>query len=284
VVTADSMQVYRGMDIGTAKVPVAERRVPHLCIDLIEPGTPYSAACYQRDARAAIDAVLTDGGIPVVAGGTGLYVRAALDAMSFPRGAADSPAKERYERLADELGADGLHALLAERDPAAAALIHPNNVRRTVRALEMGDEGRSYADQAAGFARRESAYEHTAIGLTLDRDELYARIDRRVDAMIAAGLLDEVRGLLDAGMRDALTASQAIGYKEFVPVIEDGADLDDAVEQVKRASRRYAKRQLTWFRADPRVRWLDVTGMDPEEAAAAAIALVPYGARGDAGP
>ena len=173
-------------------------------------------------------------------------------------------------------GAEALHSLLAERDPAAAALIHPNNVRRVVRALEMLDEGTSYAEQHAGFAQRASAYNTRFFGLEMDRSALYERIDSRVDTMLAEGLLDEVERLLGAGFRNALTATQAIGYKELVPVIEDGAPLQAAVEQIKQASRRYAKRQLTWFRADPRVIWSDVTGLSAAQTADAIIARLDW--------
>lgn len=275
IVSADSMQVYRGMDIGTAKTPPDERRVPHWGVDLVEPGEPYSAALYQLDARAAIAGILAAGRLPVVCGGTGLYVRAALDDMRFPSGDIATPARARYERLAAQEGAAAVHALLAVRDPASAALIHANNVRRTIRALEMLEEGGiSYAEQAAGFRERESVYRTAFLGVTMARDALYARIDARVDRMLADGLLDEVHRLLDAGYRSALTAAQAIGYKELLPVVEDGADLAAAVADVKRATRRYAKRQLTWFRADPRVTWLDVTGLSPAEATDAAFGLV----------
>jgi tRNA dimethylallyltransferase len=266
IVSADSMQVYRGMDIGTAKTPRGARLAPYHCIDLVEPGTPYSAALYQRDARAAIEDIATRGLTPVIVGGTGLYVRAALDEMEFPRGDGSCDVRDRIERQLAQLGPEGLHSLLAERDPAAAELIHPNNARRTVRALEMLEtEGVSYADQAAGFATRRDHYPARYVGLTMERAALYARIDARVDQMIDTGLVDEVRGLLDAGYRDAVTAAQAIGYKELVPVIEEGTDLSEAVEAIKQASRRYAKRQLTWFRADPRVMWLDVTDLSPAE-------------------
>lgn len=275
IVSADSMQVYRGMDIGTAKAAPSSRRVPYHLVDVLEPGQPYSAALFQRDARAAIDAILARGTVPVIVGGTGLYMRAALDVMDFPSGDVGSPARESYERLAAELGARGLHDRLAALDPEAAALIHRNNTRRVIRALEMLEhDGVSYAAQAARFSERRGYYRSVLVGLTCERSHLYARIDARVDAMIAAGLLDEVRSLLDRGYRTALTASQAIGYKELVPVIEDGVPLDTAVEQIKRASRRYGKRQLTWFTADPRVIWLDVTDLSPEQAADAAWGLV----------
>lgn len=275
IVSADSMQVYRGMDIGTAKTPVHERRVPYHCIDIVDPGQAYSAALFQVDARRAIDDVLARRRVPIVCGGTGLYLRAALDEMVFPAGERDTTTRRHYERLAEELGADGLHTLLRERDRRSAEVIDPRNVRRVVRALEMADSGVSYAFHAAGLHHRTSHYPGTRwFGLTMDRSVLYERIDQRVDAMVDAGLLDEVRQLVQAGHREALTSSQAIGYKELVGVVDGTADLDIAVETVKRGTRRYAKRQLTWFRADPRVVWLDVTGLTTEAAAAAILDLV----------
>lgn len=275
IIDADSMQVYRGMNIGTAKTPVAERLVPHHCIDLVAPGTPYSAAVYQRDARAAIDDVTARGLRPVMAGGTGLYIRAALDEFAFPAGQLTDDVRHRLEERAAAIGADALHAELAGVDADSAALIHPNNVRRTIRALEMHALGQSYAEQASGFGRRQLHYPGTRmVGLTIERSALYRRIDARVDAMLAAGLLGEVETLLGAGYRDALTATQAIGYKELVPVAEGRALLTDAAEAIKQASRRYAKRQLTWFRADPRIEWLDVTGLSTGDAASAVLDLL----------
>jgi len=275
IVSADSMQVYRGMDIGTAKTPPAERPVPYHCVDLVDPGTPYSAALYQRDARTAIDALIASRTPAVLTGGTGLYVRAALDDMEFPTGDVLSPERERLEaRLALE-GAEALYAELRRLDPASAALLHPNNARRVVRALEMLAEGTSYATQAANFRVRGFHHPRTLlVGLTVDRAELYRRVDARVDAMIATGLVEEVRALLDRGLASALTATQAIGYKELVPVIAGKADLSDAIEDIKRATRRYAKRQLTWFRSDARITWIDVTELSAAQTAEAVLDLV----------
>jgi len=268
IVSADSMQVYRGMDIGTAKPRPEERRVPYHCIDVAEPGEAYSAARYQACARDAFHSIASAGRAPVLCGGTGLYVRAALDDWRFPFGEqVDNPVREYYEAFEREQGPDALHELLASRDPASAALIHPNNMRRVVRALEMLDEGTSYAEHHEGFSARESVYPCAMIGLTMDRAELYRRIDARANVMVERGLLGEVAGLLEAGFRDTLTAAQAIGYKELVPVVEEGTPLDAALDDIKRASRRYAKRQLTWFKADPRVRWIDVGGLDTASAA-----------------
>ena len=275
LVSADSMQVYRGMDIGTAKAPRVGSRVTQWCVDLVDPGTAYSAAMYQVDAREAIDAILSRGGLPVVVGGSGLYIRAALDDMRFPPGDAGSATRAHYETVLGSSGSTALHALLAARDAPSSVLIHPANARRVVRALEMLDAGGpTYSEQHAAFHKRTPIYEAVHIGLSMDRATLYARIGARVDRMLSDGLLDEVRGLLDAGFRQALTAPQAIGYKELVPVVEDDADALQAAEAIKRATRRYAKRQLTWFRADPRVRWLDVTTLSASAAVDAAEALI----------
>ena len=211
----------------------------------------------------------------MVAGGTGLYVRAALDEMSFPAGAINGALRRDLERRLEEAGPEAMHAELATTDPASASLIHPHNVKRVLRALEMASQGTSYASQAAGFARRRLHYPDTVfVGLTMERAALYERIDARVDAMIGAGLIDEVRALLARGLRETLTAAQAIGYKELVAVIDGDDTLEAAVLAVKQASRRYAKRQLSWFRADPRVTWLDVTGLSADETTAAALELV----------
>ena len=275
IVSADSMQVYRGMDIGTAKTPPRERRVPYHCVDLVGPDAAYSAALYQRDARNAIAVIRAEGDLPVVVGGTGLYVRAALDEMDFPAGEAESPLREQLERLAADVGPQALHARLEAVDPDAAALIHPNNVRRVVRALEMAESGRPYGAQAARFSERRAFYPRTLlVGITMDREQLYCRVDSRVDAMLEGGLLDEVRRLLAEGHRHSLTSAQAIGYKELVAVLDGKRTLEDAASAVKQATRRYVKRQLTWFRADPRIVWMDVTDLSPAEAASAAIDLV----------
>ena len=262
IVSADSMQVYRGMDVGTAKVPADERHVPYHCLDMVEPGEPYSAARYQRDAREAIDGILARNGVAVVCGGTGLYVRAALDEMDFPSGEQEAnQVRERYQRLAEEVGAEGLHDELRRRDPESARLIHPHNVRRVIRALELLDEGRTtYARQHEGLWVFRPRYDARYVGLTTDREALYQRINRRVDLMVNGGLADEIRRLVEAGFAQALTAPQAIGNKELVGPVMLGQgpgdpDFDAGVEQIKTASRRYAKRQLTWFSKDPRITW-----------------------------
>lgn len=268
VVSADAMQVYRGMDIGTAKTPPSEQRVPLRLVDIVEVGEAYSAARYQLDARAEIDRLLASGRVPVICGGTGLYIRAAIDDMRFPSGQIDSERRARYHEMAERLGADGLHRVLAERDPASAAEIHPHNVTRTIRALEMADEGVSYARQRQGFSSPTSVYPSVQVALTRDRAALYRRIDERVDAMMEAGLLQEVLGLLDRGAREALTAMQAIGYKELIDYVDGACTLEAAVELIKQRSRRYAKRQLAWCRRDARITWVNMDEMDATAAAA----------------
>ena len=266
VVSVDAMQVYRGMDVGTAKTPVAERRCPLLMVDVVDPDEDYSVQRFQTDARACVDALLAEGLTPVLCGGTGLYLNAVIDEMTFPVGEKDGGVRERYERIAAERGADALHALLAERDPESAALIHPNNVRRVVRALEMSDEGVSYARHHEGLHERAVHYPARIWGLSWPREDLYARIDARVDQMVEAGLVEEVRALAGRGLTTDVTAGQAIGYKEILEALSGRVELGEAVELVKRRTRRYAKRQLSWFRHDGRVRWLEMGELGLEEA------------------
>lgn len=267
VVSVDAMQVYRGMDIGTAKTPPSERRVPLLMVDVADPLESYSVQLFQGQARACVDELLSRGRVPVLAGGTGLYLNAVIDEMSFPSGEKDDDRRRSYEALAAERGAEGLHALLASRDPESAALIHPNNVRRVVRALEMLDEGVSYARHHEGLHERRAHYDAQVWGLTMARERLYARIDARVDEMVSSGLVDEVRGLAARGLTTELTAGQAIGYKEVLEALAGACTMDEAIERVKQRSRRYAKRQLSWFRHDGRVRWIDLDETDAEGAA-----------------
>lgn len=275
IISADSMQVYRGMDVGTAKQPESRRRVPYHCIDLVDPGAPFSAALYQQCARSAISDCGSRTTLPVLCGGTGLYVRAALDDFVFPAGEQQgNEARQSYEKYAEEHGAEALHDLLRSRDEHSAALLHPNNVRRVVRALEMADEGTSYATQHSGFSTRQSVYDSCFIGVTMDRALLYTRIDERVEVMVEEGLVSEVHRLLEAGFRKWITAPQAIGYKEIVAAIDGHCTFEDALEDIKRATRRYAKRQLTWFRADSRIIWIDVTGLSVEDAAEEALSAI----------
>jgi len=259
VLSADALQVYRELNIGTAKIPESARRVPHYGLDLVSVRQPYSAALYQAYARGIIDEHLARGQSVVVCGGTGLYVRAALDKFDFPAGEQeDNPLRAHYEALAATQSAEALHDLLQQRDPASAALIHPNNVRRVVRALELCDQGESYAQSTEGFKSFQPYYADVCwLGLSKDRAELYRDLDARVDAMLEAGLAAEVRALQTQGLAESLTARQAIGYKELLTWLDGASSYDDAVAAIKQNTRRYAKRQLTFFKADPRLHWLN---------------------------
>lgn len=267
VVSCDAMQVYRRMDIGTAKAAPDECKAPLAMVDVADPDEAYSAALFQRDARAVVDQLLDAGHVPVLCGGTGLYIKAVIDEMSFPQGKLVDGRRARLNDLAKRLGPSGLHKMLEERDPAAAALIHPNNVRRVVRALEMLDEGKSYADQQTGFKSPQEHYRALQFALTRDREDLYRRIDERVDIMMEQGLLDEVRSLVDDGLANDLTARQAIGYKELIDYLRGSCSLEEAVDLIKQRSRRYAKRQLSWFRRDERITWINMDQLSVDEAA-----------------
>lgn len=258
VISADSMQVYRGMDIGTGKLPARRRTVDHYGLDLVDPGQAYSVALYQDYARRTAAALDAAGIRPVLCGGTGLYVRAVIDGYTYPKGGAEeNPVRTRYEELLGRIGPQALWERLAAVDPDSAALIHPNNSRRVIRAFELAAQGESYARQRARLAHIPQVVPAVQIGLAVDPAALNARIDARVDRMLDDGLVSEVARLLDAGLRGALTAPQAIGYKEIVAALEGECTRAQAVEQIKIATHRYAKRQRSWFRRDARIHWID---------------------------
>ena len=259
VVNADASQLYRGMDIGTAKLSPAERRgVPHHQLDVIDVTDEASVAAYQQAARADIDAISGRGAVPVVVGGSGLYVRAALDRLEIPP--TDAAVRARWEsRLAAE-GPAALHAELAARDPAAGAAILPSNGRRVVRALEVVElTGRPYS---ATMPTRELVRPTVMLGLRADRDTLDRRVEARARRMYDQGLLDEVRSLLPHGLRDGRTASRAIAYAQALRVLDGALTPEDAVAETAQATRRLVRRQESWFRPDPRIHWLDATAPD----------------------
>lgn len=260
VISADSMQVYRGMDIGTGKVPVSERIVPHFGLDLVEPGEPYSVALFQKYARRVMQDIDDAGSRPILCGGTGLYIRGVIDGYEYPEGEQEeNPVRAKYEALLQEQGAHALWELLNQRDPESAAVVHENNTRRVVRALELLEQGKSYAVQKENLQTIPQVVPAIQLGLKVDPDVLRERIDRRVDGMVAQGLVEEVQGLLNQGLRDALTAPQAIGYKEIVAYLEGACSLSEAIDQIKTATHRYAKRQRSWFNRDKRIHWVDAT-------------------------
>lgn len=262
IISGDSMQVYRGMDIGTAKImPDEQQGIPHHLIDIREPDEPFTAAEFQQLCRRAISGITSRGRLPLIAGGTGLYIESLLYGFDFPAAPADERYREELKRYARTHGAEALHDRLKAVDPDSAARLHPNDVRRVIRALEVAREsGTTMSTKlAAQRNRRESPFAFCMIGLTMDRQVLYDRINKRVDAMIQSGLVDEVRRLLEAGVPSDATSMQAIGYKEIVPHLTAGVPLEEAAEQLKQNTRRLAKRQLSWFRRMKDIEWVDVT-------------------------
>jgi tRNA dimethylallyltransferase len=268
IVSADSRQVYRGMDIGTAKPTPAERTAaPHHLIDVVEPDEEFSLALYQELATAAIEEIAARGRLPLLAGGTGQYLAALLEGWRIPRVAPRPELRAALEREAKREGATALHARLALVDPAAAAAILPTNVRRVVRALEVYQlTGRPISEQQA---KQPPPYRVRTLWLTLPPAELYARIDARVDAMVAAGLLDEVRGLVERGYSWELPAMSGLGYREFQPFFAGQASLADAITRLKFDTHAFARRQPAWFRRLPALAQLPADAPDlPERALA----------------
>lgn len=275
IVSADSMQIYTGMDIGTGKIPVAERKVPHYGFDLINPGESYSAALFQPYARNLFSDIDARGKRSVLCGGTGLYVRAAIDSYDFPEGEqVDNPVREHYTRYAEEHGAEALWELLRAKDPASAEVLHPNNVRRVVRAFELLEAGESYAVQKENLQHIPEFVPSIWIGLAVDPEILANRINHRVDRMVESGLIEEVQLLLNSGFREGITAPQAIGYKEIVAALDGECTMDEAIESIKTATRRYAKRQRTWFKKDQRIHWINADSGNANEALQQALTIL----------
>lgn len=273
IISADSMAVYRGMDIGTAK-PTAEERaaVPFHLIDIVEPDQPFNVALFKEMAEEALAAIRARGRRPLVVGGTGLYVRVLLNDFGLTETAADPRLREALEAEAASRGAPALHARLAAVDPEAAARIHPNDRVRIVRALEVYERtGVGISVRQAEDARRRRPKSAYRFALTAGREELYRRIDARVDAMLAAGLEEEVRGLFARGFGPTLPPLRSLGYKEMGAYVRGECSLEEAVCTIKQSTRRFAKRQLTWFRAEQNLIWIDVSEISPEQAAHAIL-------------
>lgn len=282
VVNADSMQLYTGMDIGTAKLAPAQRQgVPHHLLDIWDIRQTASVAEYQRLARAAIGSIQYRGLVPVLAGGSGLYVRAALDPLEFP--GTDPALRARLEAELAQSGPAPLYARLASADPVAAAAILPSNGRRIVRALEVIEvSGRPFS---ATMPRYESVYPAVQLGLSVDRAELDARIADRTGAMFATGLVDEVRRLERAGLREGRTAGRALGYAQVLRFLAGEYSEAEAQAQTVLATRRFVRRQESWFRRDPRVTWLPAGAVDAGDLLERALATIgPCGSRRGTAP
>ncbi|QKV92189.1 tRNA (adenosine(37)-N6)-dimethylallyltransferase MiaA [Streptomyces sp. NA02950] len=270
VVNADSMQLYRGMDIGTAKLTEDERQgVPHRLLDIWDVTQAASVAEYQRLARAEMDRLLAEGRTPVLVGGSGLYVRGAIDALDFP--GTDPAVRARLEAELAEHGPRALHTRLAAADPEAARAILPSNGRRVVRALEVIEiTGRPFTANLPGH---EAVYDTLQIGVDVERPELDERIALRVDRMWDAGLVEEVRRLEEIGLRSGRTASRALGYQQVLAALAGECTEDEARAETVRATKRFARRQDSWFRRDPRVHWLSGAAERRGELLSGALAL-----------
>lgn len=267
IINADSMQIYKNLDVGTAKPSAEERQgIPHYLLDFLSPETPYSVADFTAAADPLIRDITARGRLPLVVGGTGLYITSLLSGMAFAPEKTDPAIRAQLQARADTEGGAALYAELQRIDPDYAAQVHPNNLPRVIRALELFEAtGRRMSDQRREARPAEAPYHALCLCLTCrDRAVLYSRIDRRVDEMVENGVLDEARQVYDH--RDAYrTAAQAIGYKEFFPYFEGTANLTECTERLKQATRNYAKRQLTWFRRQNDAVWLYLDEEDVTE-------------------
>ena len=259
IISADSMQVYRHMNIGSAKIQPEEMQgVKHYLVDLLEPTQDFNIFLFQKLAKQAIAEIYAKGKIPILVGGTGFYIQSVLYDIDFKESAEDTALRAELEQLAHKKGAAFLHDLLKECDPAAAQEIHENNIKRVIRAIEFYRQtGRRISEHNAAEREKKPAYDARYFVLTDQRDKLYETIDRRVDSMMAEGLVDEVKMLMNMGCRRDSTAMQGLGYKEILDHLDNKCSLEEAVYTLKRDTRHFAKRQLTWFRRERDVLWIN---------------------------
>lgn len=269
IISADSMQVYKHMNIGSAKImPEEMQGVRHALVDVYEPSEEFHVVQFQTDAKAAIEQLWAEGRLPLVVGGTGFYIQALLYDIDFTTEDADTALRRKYEALAAEEGAQALHERLKQVDPQSAIDIHANNVKRVIRALEFYEKtGTPISAHNATERAKRSPYGFAYFVLTDQRERLYARIDARVDAMMEQGLLDEVKALRDMGYTRDMVSMQGLGYKELLAYLDGECTLEEAVYIIKRDTRHFAKRQLTWFRRERDVIWVDKSefGYDEEK-------------------
>lgn len=261
IISADSMQIYKYMNIGTAKVTLAEMQgVPHHLVDCVSPDEEFSVAKYKAAALEAIEVILSKGKLPIIIGGTGLYINSLTLPWDFQKKDSDEIIRWRLTAEAEVMGKETLYERLQSVDPATAAIVHPNNLNRIIRALEIYEltgKPKSYFDEET--KKQEVPYDYFILGLDWDRETLYDRINRRVDWMIEEGLIEETKMLIERGYDWNLTALKAIGYKELRPYLEGESNLAEAITVLKRDSRHYAKRQMTWFRKEKRIHWLKMS-------------------------
>lgn len=272
IISADSMQVYRYMDIGSAKVtPIEMQGVPHHLISALEPTEEFNVVRFQSMAKAAMEDIYAQGRVPILVGGTGFYIQSILYDIDFTENEADTAYRHELEQLAKEQGNDLLYQMLMEADPEAAEELHPNNIKRVIRALEYHRlTGQKISEHNQVQRHKSSPYEAYYFVLTMDRAKLYQRIDLRVDLMLEQGLIEEVKKLKAMGLTQNDVSMQGLGYKEILAFLEGEATLEEAIYTIKRDTRHFAKRQLTWFRREPEAIWIDC---DPDKRTAEDIAL-----------
>lgn len=264
IVSADSMQIYKYMDIGTAKPTVEERQgIPHYMMDIIEPDESFNAALYQQGAKKAIKTIYDNNKLPILVGGSGLYVNSIVYPLDFTTATEDHELRDSLYRLVQEKGNFYLHQKLSEIDPPTGKRVHPNDIKRIVRAIEIYHlTGKPMSEHRQNLQRADIPYNLTMIGLKMDRNKLYDKINARVDHMIDLGLVDEVRSLQDMGYTKDLISMQGLGYKEIIAYLEGDFTLEEAIDILKRDTRRFAKRQFTWFKKDKRIHWINVENFD----------------------
>ncbi|MGG1942211.1 tRNA (adenosine(37)-N6)-dimethylallyltransferase MiaA [Paenibacillus polymyxa] len=272
IISGDSMQVYRHMDIGTAKISEQEMKgIKHHLIDIHEPEYPYSVAQFQEDCRRLIPDIQSRGKLPFIVGGTGLYVESVCYEYQFSEVGADETFRQEQLDYADQYGADALHARLQAVDPESALRLHPNDRRRVVRALEIYHVSGTTLSSQLASQKKESPYQLCIVGLTMDRQMLYKRIEDRIDGMLDQGLVAEVTSLMERGVRSDAISMQGLGYKEISSYLRGEVSLEEAVTWLKRDTRHFAKRQLSWFRHMKDIQWVDVTDFENFSAHAARI-------------
>ena len=277
IISADSMQVYRGFDIGTAKVTEAEKDgIPHYLIDELDPTEEFNVFEFQSRARKYIADISSRGKIPMIVGGTGFYIQSVLYDIDFSDESDDKSFRHELENLAEEKGSDYLYQQLMECDPDAAKEIHPNNTKRVIRALEFFHEtGQQISEHNRIQQQKESPYNYAYFVLNRPRNILYERINRRVDVMIHEGLPEEVSGLLEKGYGEDLLSMQGLGYKELVPYVKGQISLEEASDLLKKNTRHFAKRQITWFKREKDTIWIDLEAYaSPEDAATYMIQIL----------
>ncbi len=264
VISADSMQVYKGMDIGSAKVRKEEMQgIEHYLIDELDPKEEFHVVRFQQMAKKAMDEIYDKGKLPIIAGGTGFYIQALLRDIDFTETGKETDIRSKYHEISEKEGAEKLYGLLKQKDPKAAEYIHPNNVKRVIRALEFFDEtGECISKHNTQQSQKTSPYTYAYFVLNDDRAVLYDRINRRVDKMLDDGLLEEVTRLKDMGLKEDDISMKGIGYREFFPYFRGEISLEEAIEAVKADSRHFAKRQITWFKREKDAIWFDRTEYD----------------------